>query len=210
MIDIQSFQVSVMGTNCYVITDRATGATAVVDPGAVSEKLTEILKSMGNENIKYILLTHGHFDHMGAAEEYARVFDAKIVISEADEPFLSDDSLNLGSMAASPVKPFGADIKLTDGDTVELGDTTLRFMLTPGHTQGSGCYISEEDKIIFSGDTLFCGSMGRTDFPTGDLWVMMKSLRRLRDLEGDYRVYPGHDCSTTLGYEREHNMYLLR
>lgn len=209
MIDIKTFAVGMMSTNSYVVTDRETQHTALIDPGCKDAGITSALDTIGKENVKYILLTHGHFDHIACAREYADMFGAEIVISAEDAPFLSDNSLNLSVLLGpSQLKPFYADITLKDGDTLNLGDTTLSFLLTPGHTAGSGCFVSHSDKIIFSGDTLFCGSMGRTDFPTGDFFRMQKSLHRLRDLNGDYIVYPGHDISTTLSYERENNIYL--
>lgn len=208
MIDVKRFAVGIMGTNCYVVRDNATDCTAVIDPGDRSDALIKVLDSIGKDKVQYILLTHGHFDHIAFAEELSCKYDAKIVISALDEPFLSDSSLNLSGSFSAPIPPFYADIKLSDGDTLSLGDSTLRFILTPGHTQGSGCYIFEDDKVIFSGDTLFCGSMGRVDFPTGNVLDMQRSLHRLRDLKGDFKVYPGHDRDTTLDYEREYNMYL--
>lgn len=207
MIDVKNFQVGLMGTNAYVITDEETSEVALVDPGCTDSALTEYLDSV-SDRIKYILLTHGHFDHIGGALEYAKKYNAKIVISSLEEDFLSDNDLNLSALFSRPLAPVKADVLLKDREVLMLGNTSFSFLHTPGHTKGSGCFVFEDDRAIFSGDTLFFSSMGRTDFPTGDPLTMMSSLRKLRDLEGDFKVYPGHDRITILSREREENPYL--
>ena len=122
------------------------------------------------------------------------------------EPVIEEPSYNLSKPHGITVAPFQVDRALEDGDTIMLGETELRFMLTPGHTMGSGCYLTDE--CIFSGDTLFCASVGRTDFPTSSMQDMMQSVERLKNLEGDYRVYPGHDMFTSLERERKHNPFM--
>ncbi len=209
MIDVKKYQVGVLGTNAYVLTDKETNHTAVVDPGFADKKLTEALESAGEGNVKYILLTHGHFDHIGAVCEYAERFGAKIVISSPEVPFLTDNSLNLSGRLFRGLEPCTADVVLEDGDVITLGNTEIRFVLTPGHTQGSGCFVVEEDGVIFSGDTLFYRSIGRSDLPTGDAQVFAESIKKLFDLQGDYKVYPGHDRETTLSEERVYNPYLV-
>ena len=208
MIDVKTFPVGYLGTNAYVVTEKDTGETLIVDPGCVDSSLTNYLDSIPSEKIKFILLTHGHFDHIGGAGEYAKKYKAKIVISQKDSVFLSDNTLNLSSMFSRPLEPLKADITLNEGDVLSLGGTNFYFMHTPGHTQGSGCFIFPDENIIFSGDTLFYLSMGRTDFPTSNPAQMIESLGRLSDLSGDYTVYPGHDRATTLNTERERNPYL--
>lgn len=209
MISVKTFSVGVLGTNAYVVTDYATNHTAVIDPGNTSTELTEALCEIGKDNIKYLLLTHGHFDHIGAVPDYQEMFGAKVVISKLDEPFLSDNKLNLSAQFIRGLAPVRADVILNDEDIIILGNTRLRFILTAGHTCGSGCYVCEEEKIIFSGDTLFFRSVGRTDFPTGNAETLIKSLGKLNSFKGDYKVYPGHDRTTTLNEEREKNPYFI-
>ena len=208
MISVREFSVGLMGTNAYIVTDNETQEVAVIDPGFDDAHLTSALDEYDADKIRYILLTHGHFDHIGAAKQYAEKYNAKIVISDLDSEFLFEPALNLCGAFGLSLKPFTADIRLYDEDVLELGETEFSFIHTPGHTRGSGCYVFEDDKVIFSGDTLFLASMGRTDFPTGDANDMIESLHILRDLEGDYKVYPGHDQSTTLSYERVNNPYM--
>ncbi|MBQ8000563.1 MAG: MBL fold metallo-hydrolase [Ruminococcus sp.] len=208
MITVTTFQLGVMSTNTYVITDKATGATALVDPAGTDDSLTKHLQSLGKDAVKYILLTHGHFDHIAGARFYADMFSAKIVISLAEEPFLHDNNLNLSAFFGnSQLACCNADITVKGGDKLMLGESEFQFILTPGHTCGSGCYVFPEDRIIFSGDTLFFRSMGRVDFPTGNPSQMITSLHRLRDMQGDYKVYPGHDRPTSLEDERHFNPY---
>ena len=159
------------------------------------------------ENIKYILLTHGHFDHIGYAQALKEQTNAKLAISKADELLLSDNNLNL-SMAffGTGVPKTVADITLEDNDTLMLGDSRVTFISTPGHTKGSGCYII--DNNIFTGDTLMRLSMGRTDFPIGSDDDMKTSLKRLAALQENYNVYPGHGDYSTLNYEKGCNPYL--
>lgn len=211
MIKVETHPVGYLSTNCYIITDEETGRRAIVDPGYKNAELVKRIEELGKSTFDYILLTHGHFDHIWFAEDIKALTGAKVVISSDDAPFLSDNSLNLSS--AFGMLPFDfpritADITLKDKEVLNLGNSELTFMLTPGHTVGSGCFIFFRDKIIFSGDTLFRLSMGRTDFVTGDEVKMASSLSRLARLQGDFEVYPGHGEPTTLEYERKNNPYV--
>ena len=179
MLLIERFIVSIMQTNCYFVTDKATGLSAVVDPGAYTPGLTQKIEEAG-EKLRYVLLTHGHFDHIGKADEIRKQTGAKIVIGADEEEFLRNNDLNLSIMVTpSGFDAFDADILLEENGIVQLGETQFRLIKTPGHTKGGVCYIA--DNVIFTGDTL---------------------------MTGDYTVYPGHDDKTTLQHERENNVYM--
>lgn len=209
MINVETFPVGHLETNCYIITDNATKKCAVVDPGYKNVELTNRIKKLGKKNFEFILLTHGHFDHIWYAEELKELTGAKIVISAADAPFLADGNLNLSySIGIRNFPVTCADVILKDSDKLMLGNSEFTFISTPGHTAGSGCFVFFDDNVIFSGDTLFKLSMGRTDFPTGNPSDMFKSLSRLSELQGDFIVYPGHGDATSLDFERKNNPYV--
>lgn len=195
-----------LAANTYIVTDKATGLTAVVDPGAESEELLSYLK---DKQVKYILLTHGHFDHIMGAGSVKRLTNAEIAIHSLDADCLQDGekSLFVHHFAGEQEK-LTADILLSEGDILNLGETEIKVMHTPGHTVGGCCYIIEGDRIIFSGDTLFKLSAGRTDFAGGSARQELMSLSRLAELSGDYSVFPGHGEATTLDFERAHNRYV--
>lgn len=206
MLYIERFIVSIMQTNCYFVTDKATGLSAVIDPGAYTPGLTQKIEEAGGK-LKYVLLTHGHFDHIGKADEIRKQTGAKIVIGAGEEDFLRNNDLNLSIMVTpSGFDAFDADILLDENGAVQLGETQFRLIKTPGHTKGGACFIA--DHVIFTGDTLMKETIGRTDFPTGSYKEMIDSLKKLAALPGDYIVYPGHDDKTTLQHERENNVYM--
>lgn len=205
MIKIKCFVVGMIETNCYLIEDEATGALAVVDPGDLSEALYREIDAHGGK-LDYLLLTHGHYDHILGVAELCERYHPTVCAAEKELGLIAEPSYNLSRNHGLTVKPFKIDRRLRDGDTFLLGESEVRFLLTPGHTMGSGCYIIGNN--IFSGDTLFCTSIGRTDFPTSSMSDMMRSVTRLKNLEGDYDVYPGHDIFTTLDRERKYNPYM--
>ena len=203
---IEKFSDNMMDENCYVITDEKSGESAVIDPGFDESKLLKYIKK---SNVKYILLTHGHFDHIGAVYDIKELTGAKVCISKADEPCLNDNEKNLSKRAFGfKIKDVNADIIFNDGDIIKLGDKEIKVISTPGHSEGSVCYVIESEKVIFSGDTLFHRSIGRTDFPDGDIEKMYASLRLLMKFNPEYDVYPGHGCQTTIATEAEQNMYI--
>ena len=209
MINVESVQVTELATNCYIVTDEVTGDCAVIDPGEFSPKLDKALSKIGYDKIKLVLLTHGHYDHIGGTNDLLAKTNnkAEVAISENDVPLLSNSFLNLSKFfTAKPLEDIKSDIALHDGDKITLGESVFTVISTPGHTSGSVCFVCDDK--IFSGDTLFYRSHGRTDFPTGDEKAMLDSLNKLANLSGNYTVYPGHDMSTTLDSERKYNPYI--
>ncbi len=206
-ITVQKLVLGDLATNTYIVTDTESGECAVVDPAVESASL---LANLENKNVKYILLTHGHFDHISGTKAVKTLTNANVVIHKDDEPMLSDGEYNLFTMQYpySPMPEISADIITEDGTELDFGDGKIIVMHTPGHTLGGVCYIFEEDRVIFSGDTLFRLSAGRTDFKGGNPRVELMSLAKIAALEGDYAVYPGHEASTTLNFERENNRYM--
>ena len=205
MIKIACFVVGMIATNCYLIEDEATGALAVIDPADHCDALIKEIDKRGGR-LSYILLTHGHYDHIMGVAELCERYHPTVCASEKELMLIAEPSYNLSVNHGLRVAPFTVDRPLKDGDTFMLGESEIRFMLTPGHTMGSGCYLVDDS--IFSGDTLFCTSIGRTDFPTSSMRDMMASLCRLKELDGDFDVYPGHDIFTTLSRERKYNPYM--
>lgn len=193
-----SFQV-----NCYLIsTDKSA---IVIDPGFNSSYVEDfLLKNADKERM--ILLTHAHFDHIGGALQLKEKTGVKIAIGRIDEPSLSDENYNLSTLFNAYIKPFNADILLDDGEITEIGDITLKTIHTPGHTKGSVGYLIENN--LFSGDTLFNLSVGRTDFPGGNTKQLLNSVKKLFALDDNTKVFSGHGATTTIGYEKINNPYI--
>lgn len=207
MIKIKVYNVTALETNCCLLTDEKTGKMAVSDPGDKSEKLIADINANGGK-LEYVMLTHGHYDHIGYAKQLAEMFGAKIVCGKSTNCFLSRPELNLSTKHGLHFEPFDADIQLSDCDTFMLGETVIKYITTPGHTSGCGCYVFDE--TIICGDTLFRQSYGRTDLPTGSDEQMIESLRKLKKLDGDYTCIPGHGPLTNLDYERNYNCLMSR
>ncbi len=205
---ITQFTVGEMGVNCYVLEDEKTGEGAVVDPGRFTAEVQEEVKKL--KKVKYILLTHGHFDHIWEVKKAKEITGAKVVISKIDAPCLEGDSHNLSHMINMEAEQCPADILIDEGDELFLGEEKIKVMLTPGHSEGSVCFLMEDSRALLSGDTLFCLTCGRVDMEGGSPDDMLKSLKRLKNLEGDYDVYPGHQRKTTLAQERVRNRYMKR
>ena len=193
------------GENMYILIDEETKKCAVVDPGGASDKILTYLKKNSLE-LEYILLTHGHGDHIGAVNYIKSKTNATIVAHSDEKELLNDIRKNLSySMHCGP-QELNADVYVNDKDKLELGNLKLSFIHTPGHTKGSMCIRVNDD--MFTGDTLFAGSIGRTDFYSGDYKQIEKSLKKLAKFENKVKIHPGHGPSSTLGIEKMSNPYM--
>ncbi len=195
---IKTLPVGQIEANCYIVTDESTLECAVIDPGDESNTILDYLEDR-KLKVKYIFLTHGHFDHTMAANAVHEETGAPICMHRADSN---------ATISSAPFRfnPPADTIWYGEGDTFPVGGLTFVVLHTPGHTPG-GVTLQCED-ALFTGDTLFRESCGRTDLPGGDMETLMKSLKRLSDLPGDYEVYPGHMDSSTMSRERLFNYYL--
>ncbi len=207
-MQVQCFTVGAFHVNTYLITDPATHLAAIIDTGE-SDGLLQHLKLLNPPpQISMILLTHGHLDHAGSLTLLQQHYDVPTYLPRMEQPLFATLPQQ-GDWFGEPAfnRPCGRiDHYVDDGDQVQLGDTTLKFISTPGHTPGQGCYY--DDKDIFVGDTIFAGSIGRYDLPMGDADVTQQSLKKLMALPGHLRVHSGHGPVTTLGHELKTNPYL--
>ena len=195
MLNSTRLPLGVYQANCYIIREANSTSCCVLDPGGEAKKVLELLSNR-NLSLDAVLLTHGHFDHVGGVKELHEATGCKV--------YLCAEDLTL------PAKWTAGELTYTDtygeGDVLELAGLTIRVLHTPGHTPCSVCL--QVDDTLYTGDTLFARSCGRTDLPGGDSQVILTSLRRLYDLEGEYTVCPGHSGSTTLSLEREYNPFM--
>ncbi len=201
---IETLLLGELAANCHII-DCGCGLCAAVDIGNSPEKLLRYLEKCGLK-LRAILLTHGHYDHIGGVEAVRQATGADVYIHEADASMLESGQKNLAyQITPAPYQPVTAYKTVQDGDQITVGDLQFSVMHTPGHTAGGVCYRTED--VLFTGDTLFAGSIGRTDLG-GNPSLMRASLQKLRDLPGDADVYPGHGSSSSLSAERRSNPYM--
>ena len=190
-------------TNCYLI--ETEKAAIIIDPAFKRQKLVDFLKE-NEDKERLVLITHAHFDHIGGAVNLREETGVKIGIGALDNPALSDDDLNCAASFNRSLTPFEADCLYNDGDVIKVGNIELTVITTPGHTVGGVSYITEN--VVFTGDTLFKVSVGRTDFAGGDFDVLEKSIKKLYTLPDETIVYPGHGESTTIGFEKQNNPFV--
>ena len=206
-LKVEQYVVGPVQTNCYFAINDDTKEVLVIDPGASADQLA---KKICQEKLTpiAILLTHGHFDHAGGAEELAKHFDIKIYAEEHEKEPLDTPSLNLSGWEGVQ-KTYHADVFLKNEQEIDLAGFHIRVFHTPGHTVGGCCYYFPYQNVVFSGDTLFCTSVGRTDFPKGSAAQIIRSIKeKLLPLPDETTVYTGHNDITTIGAERMYNPYL--
>lgn len=198
-MQVKALQVGPIGTNCYLLEDEKAHVAAVIDPGDEAGRILQVIKDDGVD-VKYILLTHGHYDHTTAVPELHQALpQAEIYIHKADA--------NGAGSRLFPLAGQIPDLKFYDeGDALTLGELTIQVLHTPGHSKGS--VTLKVGDVLFCGDTLFAGSCGRTDLAGGSYEEIMASLKKLGQLPGDYHVCPGHDVTSTLERERRSNPFL--
>ncbi|APF22668.1 MULTISPECIES: MBL fold metallo-hydrolase [Clostridium] len=199
MLNLKTVPAGVYEANCYILVDSETKDCAIIDAGGDAGKISAAVESMQG-NPKYLLLTHGHFDHVGGVKEICSKYDIPFYISKTDEEYMEKDNSVFGTLPK-------ASGYLKEGDVVKLGSREIKVIETPGHTKGGLCFLI--DGKLFTGDTLFQGSIGRTDFIGGDMKEIISSIKnKLLPLGDDVEVYPGHGPSSSIKFEKMRNPYL--
>lgn len=195
-----------MTTNCYIAANETTKSAILFDAPADAEKILNYLNKK-DLKLKYVFLTHAHFDHILALSEIIHATGAKLALHKDEVKYLNDASLNLAGIGNVVLPPFKEDVVFEDGDEFNFEGTEIKVIHTPGHTEGSVCYFF--DNILISGDTLFKQNIGRSDFPLGNFEHEIISIKeKLMMLDDDVLVYPGHGFSTSIGKERKENPYI--
>ncbi len=204
-LTIRSFAVMPFDENCYVVSDE-TGEGVVIDPGGMASAILAYIRE-AQLSIKAVLDTHGHCDHIGANDEIRDATGAPLYIHKADAPMLSDMRLNLSAFMGFKALSRPAEHLLSEGDKISFGQSELEVLHTPGHTIGGVCFLG--DGVAFTGDTLFAGSIGRSDFPGGSEVELIGNIKKkLLALPDETKVYSGHGPSSEIGWERQCNPYL--
>jgi len=208
-MDVRCFTVGQIQENCYVFRREGAEAALIVDPGEEAERILGALEALGIKRVEAILLTHCHFDHIGAVAPVARETGAPVYCPELEVQVLADINSYVPWPGFGPYESYEADATVAGGERLELAGFEIDVLFTPGHSPGHVTYALSQERALFSGDVLFQGSVGRVDLPGGDWGTLLESIRKLLDAYPDETtVYPGHMGITTLGAERQTNPYL--
>lgn len=209
MIDVRMFTVGPVQENCFIVRGEDTSRAVIVDPGEEADKLLAAIDALGIETLEAILLTHTHFDHLGAVAPIANATNAPVYCPELEKHVLANIMDFVPWPGFGPFESYQADHTVAGGDVLELAGLTFDVLFTPGHSPGHVTYAVRDESSLFSGDVLFQGSVGRVDLPGGDWPTLLKSIESLIDsFDPESTVYPGHMGITTLAAERATNPFL--
>jgi glyoxylase-like metal-dependent hydrolase (beta-lactamase superfamily II) len=209
MLDVRMFTVGPVQENCFIVREPGSSTALIVDPGDEPEKLLGALESLGVAKVEAILITHTHFDHVGAVAPVARATQAPVYCPELETGVLANIMDFVPFPGIGPFESYDADHTVNGGETLELAGLTIDVIFTPGHSPGHVTYAIRDADALFSGDVLFEGSVGRVDLPGGDWPTLLSSIESLLEAHGpETTVYPGHMGITTLGRERATNPFL--
>ncbi len=199
-----------LGTNCYTVVNTDTREAVIIDPAANASFLIQMIKNQNYKPVAF-LLTHAHYDHIAAVNGLKDAFpDVPVVIGENDDELLGNCAANLSAMFGDEPVFVKSDKTVKDGEVLDMLGTKLTIIEVPGHTKGGVCYYFEAEGLLFDGDTLFAGSIGRSDFPTGDGELLLKSIsEKLLTLPEETKLYPGHNQTSTIGREKKTNMFFV-
>lgn len=204
---IKKLTLGPVATNCYLVGIAGQEDAVIIDPGDNAAQIVSTLRQLAKKPVA-ILLTHGHFDHIRAAGTLQKQYQIPVYVHEKEVELAADPKLNGGALFGLPGS-VNADRTVTDNETLTLAGMTFHVLYTPGHTIGGVCYYLPDAGILFSGDTLFAHSIGRTDLPTGSQSALVRSVcEKLMTLPDDVQVYPGHDAPTSIGEEKRYNPYI--
>ena len=205
-LQIDTLVLGMVATNCYLAWNKNTREALVVDPAALPERIISAMESRDVKPVA-ILLTHGHFDHIGAVDALREKYKIPVLLLDKEQEIMENEDKNLSSVFGRGFSA-KADHFLHDEDVVSYAGVEIKVLHTPGHTIGGACYYIPEEQVLFSEDTLFLCSVGRTDFPTGSMGQLHDSIhRKLFVLPDETEVFPGHNEPTSIGYEKQHNPY---
>jgi glyoxylase-like metal-dependent hydrolase (beta-lactamase superfamily II) len=209
MIDVRMFTVGPVQENCFILREKDSGTALIVDPGEEADRLLKAVDELGIEKVEAILVTHTHFDHVGAVAPVARATGAPVYCPELERDVLANIMDYVPWPGFGPFESYEADRTVAGGETLELAGMKLDVLFTPGHSPGHVTYAIRDERALFSGDVLFQGSVGRVDLPGGDWPTLLSSIQSLVDeFEPETVVYPGHMGITTLERERATNPFL--